>query len=604
MLKYNFLNFIKKSFSSCRDFFNIGYDKDEFHKKNKKTNLSDKTIENDNPFSGLSNELEDIDHAWSQIVISKINQAIPLPIDKSLKHNNKNGSFGMDQQSFHETMSANRSIKPHYETLERLPKELFSWYISHTFLGYDALGLMMQQPNMSTICSLKGDDAVKNGYDIISTEDEVSEKYIKRIEKLDKKYKVKLNLTEAHKFNNIFGIRHILFIVEFPDDEDEQKKKEYYEEPFNEENIVEGTYKGISQIDPYWITPNLDTESSMDPTSIHFQDPTYWFSNGIKYHRSHFIILRGQEVPDILKPTYRYGGISLIQQVYQRVYASDRTANEAPLLALTKRSKVMHLDLSKAMSKGISVLSKLEEYQKSQNNYGMQVVGKEDLVTQFDTSLSDLDDIILSQYQLVASIIGVPFTRFMGTTPKGFQATGEYELKTYHEILSRIQENEFTDIVNRHHIYLIRSEIAPDNPFEVDISWKPIDIPTEKEKAEIQKIKSETMLNLQNSGSIDSYDIRDALKADKNSGYNDLEYVERPSDIEELNPLRRSDLGVVNDYSNKVASDENIGEDFIKEENGSWYVYSESGNKLGGPYGSKQQANERLAEIEYFKNKK
>lgn len=42
----------------------------------------------------------------------------------------------------------------------------------------------------------------------------------------------------------------------------------------------------------------------------------------------------------------------------------------------------------------------------------------------------------------------------------------------------------------------------------------------------------------------------------------------------------------------------------IKEQNGSYYVYSHDGKKkLGGPYKSRQEAVKRLQQIEYFKNK-
>jgi cation transport regulator len=43
--------------------------------------------------------------------------------------------------------------------------------------------------------------------------------------------------------------------------------------------------------------------------------------------------------------------------------------------------------------------------------------------------------------------------------------------------------------------------------------------------------------------------------------------------------------------------------EYVKEENGKWFVYSESGKELGGPYDSEEEANKRLKQIEYFKHK-
>jgi hypothetical protein len=37
---------------------------------------------------------------------------------------------------------------------------------------------------------------------------------------------------------------------------------------------------------------------------------------------------------------------------------------------------------------------------------------------------------------------------------------------------------------------------------------------------------------------------------------------------------------------------------------GSYYVKSEKGKNLGGPYSSKAEAEKRLSQVEYFKHKK
>lgn len=42
----------------------------------------------------------------------------------------------------------------------------------------------------------------------------------------------------------------------------------------------------------------------------------------------------------------------------------------------------------------------------------------------------------------------------------------------------------------------------------------------------------------------------------------------------------------------------------IRKEGSKWYVYSESGKNLGGPYDTKAEAKKRLQQIEYFKHKK
>jgi len=44
--------------------------------------------------------------------------------------------------------------------------------------------------------------------------------------------------------------------------------------------------------------------------------------------------------------------------------------------------------------------------------------------------------------------------------------------------------------------------------------------------------------------------------------------------------------------------------EFVKKENGKYYVKSHSGKNLGGPYDNEDEANKRLKQVEYFRNKK
>lgn len=42
----------------------------------------------------------------------------------------------------------------------------------------------------------------------------------------------------------------------------------------------------------------------------------------------------------------------------------------------------------------------------------------------------------------------------------------------------------------------------------------------------------------------------------------------------------------------------------IRKKKDGYHVYSEGGKHMGGPYGSRKKAQERIRQIEYFKKKK
>lgn len=402
-----------------------------------------------------------------------------------------------------------------------VPDAQLGWYASQSFIGYQMCAILAQQWLISKACSLPGRDAARKGYEVtVNDGNTVSAEVLDRIKTLDEYYCITKNLEEFSKFNRVFGIRIAMFDIDTPDPDD------YYFKPFNLDGITPGSYKGISQIDPYWITPELSNQAVSNPAAIDFYEPTWWRVNGRRIHKSHLIIIRHEEVADILKPTYLYGGISLCQKIYERVYAAERTANEAPLLALTKRLNVYKADIENIMANQGEFEQRLQYRVRMRDNFGVLVIDKEEEVEQFDLNLTDFDVTMMNQYQLVAAIAETPAQKLLGTTPKGFNATGEYEEASYHELCEIIQKHDFTPLLQRHHEILIRSEIAPKfgiEPFSTKIVWEKLDSYTTKEQAEINEMNSRTISTYINAGVIDGQEARENLIADKESGFSGLD---------------------------------------------------------------------------------
>lgn len=398
-----------------------------------------------------------------------------------------------------------------------IPLLQFEYYASQGFIGWQSCAIIAQNWLVNKICSLPARDAVRHGYEItVNDGTDLAPEIFDAVRRLDKKMKIKKQCIEFEKFKRVFGIRHALFIVDGID----------YEAPFNIDGVMPGAYKGISQIDPYWIAPELDSNAASNPASADFYEPTWWRVNGKRIHKSHFVIALGDEVPDLLKPSYIYGGLPVPQKIYERVYAAERTANEGPMLAQTKRLTVLMTDTSKALANMDEFNEKMAEWVQLMNNYGIKIIGKDtEEINQFDTSLADVDAVIMTQYQLVCAAGEMPATKVLGTSPKGFNATGEYDEASYHEDLESIQENTLSPLVERHHQLLMRAYIAPKfgiEPVNLDVNWLPVDSPTAAEQATTNKTKADTDATLVTAGAIDGYDVRQRLIGDRDSGYNGI----------------------------------------------------------------------------------
>lgn len=393
--------------------------------------------------------------------------------------------------------------------------QLANWYASQSFIGYQLCAILSQHWLIAKACAMPARDATRNGYDVVTTDgSEISNETVKVLQKYDKQYRVRWNAEQLVSMGRIFGLRIALFDVESTD-------PEYYEKPFNPDGVAKGSYKGISQIDPYWCVPELVGSELNNPASRHFYEPTYWNINGKKYHRSHLIIFRNDEVPDLLKPVYLYGGKPVPQLIMERVYGAERSAGEAPLLVQSKRTNVWLTNLEKFIAKGDEGIRRLTDWIRFRDNHGIKLGSKDDdAFQQFDTSLTDLDEVIMTQYQLVAAASGVPATKLLGTTPKGFNSTGEYEDTSYHETLESIQAHDLTELVERHHLLTMLS--FGDEVVNTTVHWKPTDSPTAAQLAERNKLKADTYMSLVQAGAIDSQDVRGVISKDPDFGFGDM----------------------------------------------------------------------------------
>lgn len=411
--------------------------------------------------------------------------------------------------------------------MSSIPEAQLLWYAGQGFPGFQTLAIIAQHWLVAKAVTMPPKDAVRNGYSVkVSGGDkERSTAILAAIKRADKRMGIKKHMVQFVRFGRIFGIRIGLYLVDTPD------PATYYGNPFNIDAVRPGSYRGISQIDPYWCMPELSMQASSNPTAQDFYEPTWWTINGMRIHRSHLVIYKGEEVADVLKPSYLFGGISIVQRIANRVYAAERTADEAPALAMSKRVRTLATSLAQAVANQGDFEAAMEWRALVMNNFSTDVIDKtKDQVTYFDTSLADLDTVIMTQYQLVAAVAECPATRLLGTTPKGFNSSGDYEADSYRETLRTIQDDEMTEMLERHHALLVQSIIKP-NPgkygevdtLELEVNWNPIDVPKAGEKADIDLKNAQTDATYIGAGVVDPEDVRTRLVAEPDSMYQGLE---------------------------------------------------------------------------------
>jgi uncharacterized protein len=414
--------------------------------------------------------------------------------------------FAMDGFDFEGSIAGGDFASPN------MSEGVLMWYAQQSFVPSQMCAIVGQHWLVNKACSQMPRDAIRKGYKIIGDDgNELDPKRAKQIEMLDKRYGLKKNLVQFVRKGRMFGIRIALFMVRSRD-------PYYYEKPFNLDGVTPGSYRGIRQIDPYWTAPLLDKESASNPLSLRFYDPTYWMINGKKIHHSHFVVYINDEVADFLKPSYIYGGVPLPQQIMERIYAAERTANEGPMLAMTKRTTVLKGNAAKILANKKAFDEQMNWWLFQRDNYQVKVIDKqEEDLQQFDTALGDLDKVIMNQYQIVSAIARTPATKMMGTVPTGFNSSGDYEESSYNEECESVQENDYQPMIERHHQILARSAFN-DRRLNVRALFNPLDAPTEAERADTNFKKMQTYKLAYDMNAIDGYDVNGLIISDPTMG--------------------------------------------------------------------------------------
>lgn len=408
-------------------------------------------------------------------------------------------------------------------TRENMDNEILD-RINDYFIGWQSCAVLKQQWLIDRACTIPAEDAVSPGWKLAYTDweeadiddsgeiedDEQSEKEIrlKKINQSCRDFNIADVCKRAEVAKKTFGY---CLVVPQIDGVDMSK-------PFNPDAVKGKKYKGLSVIEPMWVLPEFDSDG-MNPESATFYVPCWYKIAGSKkkIHRSWIVKLINSPVPDILKPVYFYGGVPLTQQIYKRVYCAETVANEAPMLAMTKRLLAIEGDLYQAAAQPEEFQKQMEAFAQCRDNFGIAITQRDSNLHQIDTTLTDFDQLIMTQFQLVASIAQMPVTKLLKVQIKGFDSSGAYERGDYIQSLIAIQQEDYDPIISLHNRLFCITEFGDD--IKIKVNFNEVDTPTAKENAEIGFIHAQRDVTYVNSGVLSQDEVRTRLRNDEQSGY-------------------------------------------------------------------------------------
>lgn len=288
--------------------------------------------------------------------------------------------------------------------------------------------------------------------------------------------------------------------------------------------IAKGSFKKVKTVEAMWTTPVV--WNSLNPLAPDFYRPSKWLMLGKEIHASRLLTVITRELPDMLKPAFNFGGMSLSQLaepyvdnwLRTRQSVADLINNFSITALATAMDEVLDGD-----NDGSELFKRVELFTATRSNKGLMVLdkGREDLV-QVNTPLSGLHELQAQSQEHMCSVSRLPAIILTGISPSGLNASSEGEIRTFYDWIAAQQEAHWRypiEIVLKVIQLSMYGEIDPD----INFTFEPLYQMTPKELAEIRTADATTAGIYIDRGVIDSEEERERLARDTESGYQGLD---------------------------------------------------------------------------------
>lgn len=393
------------------------------------------------------------------------------------------------------------------------------------FLGYPILSALAQRPEYRRISEVVASEMTREWIEIKSTGDTDKTDKIKQLDDAQKRCKLQETFRKIAEQDGFFGRAHLY--IDTGDDDDLEALKLPIGNGRNElskAKVTKGKLRGFRPIEAVWCYPRR--YNSTNPLKGDWYKPDTWgVMGGNEIHHTRLLTFVAREVPDLLKPAYSFGGLSLTQMAKSYVDKFIKDANSVSKLVEAFSVMVLKTNLGTGLQMGgDSLQDRLEFFVQARDNRGLMVLdtstGEE--LTNVSAPLGSLDRLQAQSQEHICSITGLPLIKYTGLTPTGLNASSEGEIRSFYDWIKSCQEYFF-----REHLTAVLGfiqlnefgEVDPEITFDFRSLWQLDDAA----KAAIQKTKADTHVALVDVGAVTPEEVRQSQAADPDSLYAGLD---------------------------------------------------------------------------------
>jgi|GEM_PF-2381616 len=288
-------------------------------------------------------------------------------------------------------------------------------------------------------------------------------------------------------------------------------------------SIQKGSLKGFKNVEAIWTSPV--EYNAIDPTDKWFFHPRSWFVMGKQVHSDRLLTLISHPLPDVLKPAFNFGGISMSQLLMPYVERFLRTSESISDLVHSFSITGIKTDLQATLAggNGDDLIRRAELFNKTRDNRGLMILNHDtEEFFQHNTPLSGLDKLQAQAQEQMAAPCHIPLIKLLGITPSGLNSSSDSEIRVFYDYVHAMQEALFTDPLEII-LKVIQLDLFGEIDSNITFDYEPLYELDGEALARVRKSDADTAQVLIHGGVISAGEERLRLVGDPNSGYQGLD---------------------------------------------------------------------------------
>lgn len=417
-------------------------------------------------------------------------------------------------------------VKPNGIAMDNSPLGNFGadCFFGTGFIGYPRLAELAQISEYRSVSETTANEMTRQWIEIKSAGEEDNSETIRQIEECYERLNVRDVFRKAVETDGLFGRGQILVQIKGHDGK--------LANPLllTEKTIAKGSLKALVNIEPMWTTPA--PYNAIDPTLPDFYKPKAWYVMAQEIHASRLFTLISRPVPDMLKPAYNFGGVSMTQLMMPYVERWLRTVDSVSDLLHSFSLSGIKTDMSAILGGSddgdTNIILRAELYNRLRDNRGLMLLSKdEEEFFQFNTPLSGLDALLAQSQEQMAAPSHTPLVKLLGITPSGLNASTEGEIAVYYDHIRAMQENLLRDPLDKL-LKLVQLHLFGKVNDNITFDFVPLRQMSETELSTIRKSDTDRDVAYIQAGVVSAEEVRGRLAGEPGSGYNGIDVEDVP----------------------------------------------------------------------------